>query len=79
MANSILSHVNENSYRISFSNLEDIHSKIMQSNAVLSLLGEWICESESSFYSQESRDKLMQVLFLLIDLIQDTRQLLPEV
>lgn len=79
MADNILPHVDADSYQIPFKNLEDIHNKIMQSDAVLSLLGEWVCESASSLFNQESKNKLMQVLFLLLDLIQDVERLLPEV
>jgi hypothetical protein len=55
MADNILPHVDADSYQIPFKNLEDIHNKIMQSDAVLSLLGEWVCESGSSLFAKRVR------------------------
>ena len=71
MAETILSHIDLDSYQIPLKNLEDVHSKVMQSTAVLSLLGDWVCENSNSFFGIECKDKLMQILFLLIELLQD--------
>jgi len=79
MADHMLSHIEPDSYHISLKNLEDIHSKVMQSAAVLSMLGDWVCESGSSVLNQECKDKLMQILFLLIELMEDVEKRLPEV
>ena len=79
MADNILPHVDADSYQIPLRNLEDIHSKIMQCDALLSILVEWVCESGSSLFSHKSKNKLMYILFLLLELVQSVEKLLPEV
>lgn len=78
MANPILTHNDSDSYQISLRNLEDVHLKIRQTGAVLSILSDWICEVSSSFI-HEHKDNMMQILFLLTDLMQEVEKLLPEV
>ncbi len=51
----------------------------MQGAAVLSILGDWVCEGSSSSFSHEYKNKLMQILFLLVELMKDVERLLPEV
>jgi len=74
-----LPEIDSHSYQIPLKNLEDAHSKVRQSSAVLAMLGDWTCADGRSVVGHEYNDKLMQILFLLMELIQDIEKLLPEV
>jgi hypothetical protein len=79
MANTILAHIDSDSYQIPLRNLEDVHLKIRQTGAVLSILSDWVCEVSGSSFIHEHKDNMMQILFLLTDLMQEVEKLLPEV
>jgi hypothetical protein len=79
MADPILPHIDSYSYQIPLKNLEDVHFKVKQSAAVLSVLADWVCESGHSSLGYECKENLMQISFLLIDLMRDVEKLLPEV
>jgi len=66
-------------YPISTANLGQIHYKVMHSTAILSVLSDWINEIDAVLIDYESKDKIIQVLCLLIELMQDTENLLPTI
>jgi hypothetical protein len=80
MANCSLPHFNaESYYQISLQNLEEIHIKINQGHAVLSILSDWVTECESCSLSLKQRTTVDFALYLLVTLIEQVKELLPEV
>ena len=80
MADNILPHINADSYyQISLGNLENLHFKVDQTHAVLSLLSDWITESQSCSLSLKQQGRVDLVLFLLMALMEQAKKLLPEV
>lgn len=79
MANHILPHIDACAYQISSKNLEELHLKVNQGTAVLSILGDWVCVDSHSFFDYDCKGRLMHALYLLADLLQNVEKLLPEV
>jgi hypothetical protein len=80
MADNILAHVDVDSYyQIPLKKLENILFKIDQTHAVLSLLSDWISENPNCSLSLSKKRMVDFVLFLLTTLMEQAKQLLPEV
>jgi hypothetical protein len=80
MAESSLPHFAAGSYyQVALKALEEIHFKINQSHAVLSILSDWVTECESCTLSLQQKSILDFVLFLLVALTEQVKELLPEV
>lgn len=79
MADNILPHVNADSYyKISLQGLEEIHFKVSQSHAVLTILSDWVTECSSCSLSLKQKGIVDFILFLLTELMKRVRELLPE-
>lgn len=79
MGDCILPDAESHLYQIHLRSLEEVHSKVKQSGAVLFLLADWVSESNNMSFGHESRFNLMQISFLLTDLMREVEKLLPEV
>lgn len=80
MAKHRLPHFSSRShYQIALQDLEEIHFKINQSHAVLSILSDWIAECESCSLSLQQKSKVDFILYLLVTLMERVKELLPEV
>lgn len=80
MANHSLPYFSEGShYQIALQELEEIHFKISQSHAVLSILSDWITECENCSLPLQQKIKVDFVLYLLVTLMERVKELLPDV
>ncbi len=79
MATNSLPHFDIDSYyQIALTALEDIHCKVDRIYAVLSMLISWVAENCISA-SVEDKNIMIPIIFLIIDLTEEVKQLLPEV
>jgi hypothetical protein len=80
MADHRLPHFGASSYyQITLQELEEVHFKINQSYAVLSILSDWVIECESCSLSLRQKSTVDFVLDVLVTLIEQVKKLLPEV
>ena len=80
MANHSLAHIDVDSYyQIAPKDLEDLHFKVDQTYSVLSFFTDWVAEGGSCSLPMEDRGRVMPICFLLMDLMEQAKKLLPEV
>jgi len=80
MTDYILPHLNEEAhYQIGLQALENLHFKISQTHAVLSLLDDWVSENPDCSLSVEQKAIVSSTLFLLTAVMEQAKDLLPEV
>lgn len=80
MANNRLQHPDSDSYcQIQSRNLEALHFKIDQTHAVLCILSDWVIECDNCSLSLHQKVIVDSILFLLIEVMEQAKQLLPEV
>lgn len=80
MADHSLQHSNTDSYyQIPLKSLENLHFKIDQTHAVLCILSDWVIDCENCSLSLQQKSTVDYILFLLIDTMEQAKQLLPEV
>ena len=80
MANHSLPHLNADSYyQIGLKALENLHFKVDQTHAVLSILSDWVTECPTCSLSLQQKGIVDFVVFLLITLMEQAKELLPEV
>lgn len=78
MADHSLAHPDTHLYQIQLKDLEAVHHKINQALAQLSMLSDWVTESNACTLSLHQKSMVDGVLCSLIFLLETTLKFLPE-
>lgn len=78
MANDTLAHPDEHLYKIHLKNLEAVYHKIIRSIAYLTLLLDWVTESDDCTLSLKKKGMVDAVLSAAVESLEQTMSFLPE-